>query len=770
MYRYNRGNFCIIKGESITDKSPIFFRFEVLMQAESEKGWWKDFQLTKSDVERLKEHIREQNDVVSWEELQSLACRYKCESFYNLRPYYPAYSYQIGEKIVFVDKQENVCRAEVLEVERGQYIRDFRAPADFIRVRFLDGGWRQIWPNRREPPDQFVCNSPTYMKEKLSALYEKFEPSDEMKRDIAGALQEVLSESEDIVLLKEGLLSVRSLPRIGLSQRDEIYEMLLHSKEGFTTNRILASIFQVSPSEPEYELWEVALERILKRDSRFLLATDTPEKLWKLAPPPKQALNTLKSEMINTGAIRITRGLLRMLDYYGLGEQVELRVYGDYRLMASVDRTAGYIWSDDIRKWFEENGLEEGDKIWVVCPEADDKLLRLYHTVEAVRRKGQKRSDIVFRGLRSQVYELLESRGKWLHVKRIQQGIRELYGAHPRKKSIEATLSKNDHLFVRMRRQRGIWGLRAWGNEVDEERVDLQSLLLAIGDDDLVYRVLEAHGEPLSERKIVEEIGSLFGVSPRTLLMTTLIDRKDPRLVLLTDKWALKEWTDRWQSELTGLGKKLQHLETLKCKIDAVRWERDSLQQELLHVQAEARTVQNQIEADKACFAQLLAELRDWRENLERREREEQKQAGRIFREAISGIGLAAFGVVLFATVIFGLVPPMLLVGDGAVIAGSLLVWWHYTLLKARLKRMRRETRVLLEEMHSKHAASEDLRSQIGRKKQKLDAILNQSLKVQKTLSAVKDDLENLQAEYGQTDRDALLGRCEELKELLGQR
>lgn len=273
--------------------------------------------------------------------------------------------------------------------------------------------------------------------------------------------------------------------------------------------------------------------------------------------PPEELRITLSSTDIAQGCIHLTSALRQLIEYLGLEEELNLTVYGKYILSAFLKNEA--LRGSELEEWMIENELREGDVVRLRVEEGQS--LRLYTAFE---RGTLEQGEEVRHGRRrlwrrDWVHEALESLGQFSHVSVIARQVRAIGGPELDPRNVTSVLCQSRHVFAPLPACRGLWGLRKWLGRQGPPPVDLVSVHLVIGEQELVSQTLREAGQPLSAKEIAEAIAPQFCIAADELLSTTFIDPKDPEIVILNDgRWALAEWVKNWQRELQELEARLE--------------------------------------------------------------------------------------------------------------------------------------------------------------------------------------------------------------------
>lgn len=211
-----------------------------------------------------------------------------------------------------------------------------------------------------------------------------------------------------------------------------------------------------------------------------------------------------------------------------------------------------FLRSEWLKKWYLENQVSPGDKIWLVVENVKPLAIRIYteweRNPDTYRRHRQLQSgkpvpsvDIPIRDI---IWDFLEKTQKIEHRLNIGKAILEMR-PEISEQSIFACLSANPHLFIRV--GEGFWGLKEWGldqvvrtvsssrNTLEKdvnpptETVPLDYILANIASENLVYRILKESTNPLKLTEITEKISRFLGVNKDVLARATFFDPSDPR-------------------------------------------------------------------------------------------------------------------------------------------------------------------------------------------------------------------------------------------------
>lgn len=303
------------------------------------------------------------------------------------------------------------------------------------------------------------------------------------------------------------------------------------------------------------------------------------------AVPPKTVTITLSEEDIIEGRLKATPGLREMLRFYGWQDEVCLVTYGGYQLQARLDKSLDGLAGPDIAEWFRENGLQAGDKVHLEAPSAKAKGPRLYtlhdRGLPAETEQPAAKRDRLW--LRHRIYVAFAGARTYLHPQVIAEKVAERDGLHVEIPQVRQALVTNSHLFVRFADTTDLWGLIEWGGAEPGPRVDPVSLLLAIGEDDLVHQALHAASQPLSDAEIARRIAEYFVLPPSEIERLSPVNAADPRLLRLNDgRWGLRSWVSEWTRERDKLQEQLQAQQELATRLERLRREEQALQEAIV--------------------------------------------------------------------------------------------------------------------------------------------------------------------------------------------
>jgi hypothetical protein len=307
---------------------------------------------------------------------------------------------------------------------------------------------------------------------------------------------------------------------------------------------------------------------------------------------------------------------------------MELSCYGSEKFMCAITHDGHDNWFLEgraLQRWYEENGLQPGDKIWVVVEGINPLVLRIYaewdRDADTFRRYEQSRNLEALPVTDLAIRDLI-----WIYFKRSQKIAHrsEIAAAilvdRPEisERSVDACLGANPHLFARI--SEGNWGLKEWGVEqvtmtirpkgsdpgttLDDDlptaTVPLDYILVNIAAEDLVYKILRGSKTSLTDAQITERIAKYLGVDRGIVARTTFLNLSDSRIVHFHDgTFSLRKNLEEVIDDLAARERKL------KKSLDLSNEEANKLKEEL------ALTV-SQYEARIRSLESERAEARYW--------------------------------------------------------------------------------------------------------------------------------------------------------------
>lgn len=329
----------------------------------------------------------------------------------------------------------------------------------------------------------------------------------------------------------------------------------------------------------------------LKEEKLFLHYYENGISYWTIAPPPSRAENKLDYDSIRNGVLKLTLGLRKILANIGVYQSnqiINLRVKGNYPIKAVYDGNNS-IQSGQILDWMEESNLAIGDKVFIKINE-DGESLRLYSQYEVTPREeppwiqlhDEERRDIP---LRDKIFLVLKEIGQYLHYRKIHELVRKRFDGVEELNSIAATLSLNKHLF--QQEYKMLWGLSEWSTS--QNPVDKTSIIFAVREDDLIFTILNNHGEPMEYGEICRQISQYFGLPLEYVKDADILDPNDTRIIrLLNGTFALVSWKDSLLEDLEAIKKRMEDIKRITAEI----WDFEKLMHDIT-------TEINQIELQK---------------------------------------------------------------------------------------------------------------------------------------------------------------------------
>lgn len=540
------------------------------------ENYWKDqFNLTQFDIEQLYGYLKQKNLPLPIEEIAETIVRNlieREEKTTNTRIYSPEQKYQIGENI-FALHEKGKRYAMVINIDLNVCgscgSREYNY--DRITVQFIDNlDIAKYVSTCPDFPLRFNLESHGIETDRIYITPGQIVT--QFNTYILPVVRNALNTDERFINFGNEWFLKEFLIEFYPKELDKIYSIISLERE-LSSKNILKEVFQITDEDnKKYKSFAFSLNCALRDDHirRFVYVEKESDIIWYLAPPPKEVSFTLTNGALSSGYIKVSSDLLKIMYYYGIGSNVTFVCYGDYEIKGVLDESKKRISGQEIKSWYEENRLHEKDRVYIKCPEKFGRPLRLYtfHEIQKYLRgeEVEDTSEKIY--LRENIYQVLKSENVYLHYKQIKDKIVERIGGEVELSSIAGTLSHESHLFRRFLPSRGIWGLTEWSEKQME--IDKTSLLLAIGEEDWVYRALKDISQPLQTKEIAQEIANRFVISPKELLEITFINPTDVRLVKLKDgSWGLKEWVEGWEEEIKNVEALLEKIfdqeETLSC-------------------------------------------------------------------------------------------------------------------------------------------------------------------------------------------------------------
>ncbi len=293
---------------------------------------------------------------------------------------------------------------------------------------------------------------------------------------------------------------------------------------------------------------------------------------------------------------------------------VELHCYGSEKLICAVthnDRGSWALEGMTLQRWYKENGLQSGDKIWLIVESVNPLILRAYtewdRDADTYRRYEQRRNIEALSSTDLPIRDII-----WIHFKRTQKIAHRseiskavlIERPEISERSVDSCLGANPHLFARVG-GKGNWGLKEWGVEqvtmvirpkdsdietaINENlptaTVPLDYILENIAAEDLVYKILRGSKDSLSVSQITEKIARYLVVDKNILARTTFFNSSDIRFVRLHDgSFTLRDNLEEFISELAtqeqelveGLGQANEEVSKSKDEIALMTAQRET--------------------------------------------------------------------------------------------------------------------------------------------------------------------------------------------------
>ncbi len=533
----------------------------------NDEYWSEQFGVTQFELDELIDYLKGKTSPTSIYEVAEAIVRSlleREEQHRNARIYSPEQQYTKGEEIFILDKKGREY-AVVIDVGPRTKISingDAHAYSNHITIEIHDGGeTKKYVSNCPEFPLRFQsaadCNNSGRSFTTPGQIVMQFNDNILNKTRNALLNDERFVNFGDRWFLRELLHSIfpdevasicsNLRERKQISVVDVVNEHFGAPKDAHACERLIFSI-------------NCALQD--DKQKRFISQLDEDgQVVWSLAPPQKEVSLSVSSDAHFHGYVKITTGLRKILDFYNISSEVTFVTWGDYEIRGHINESENRIESDEIKHWYFENRITPGQKLFIKSPDRVGQALRLYtydeqQADEKQHDKQQSKQRIL---LRHEIYKVLSTENKFLHYRQIAEKIAPSTRNEIQAPSVEATLSRENHLFRQSPGARGIWGLAEWTTSSYE--VDKTSLLLAITDEDLVYKTLREIGVPVTVKQIAEDLANAFVVKVADILETNFLDPNDSRLTKLADgTWALIEWVNKWKEELAQMRNRIEEV------------------------------------------------------------------------------------------------------------------------------------------------------------------------------------------------------------------
>ncbi len=762
-----------------------------------ETFWRNEFIVGKKQVDAMFYQLEDLAHPVSELELAELLVREVLEreyEFVGAEIYSPEQSYKIGEKIAFI-REEGAKYAQVLNVRHGSNPEYGRYKKIDVRYKGEDG-WHT-----------FISDCPKHL-----ARFSKPEAGDlatagagefitpghivtRFEEPILSEIRRALSGDERFIYHDgEWWLADEVVP-INLEVAQEI---LKNARKPLPAEEILSDLFLGKEGAQKSPVFLFSLNLQLDRDSklRFARVEEEGRSLWVLraAAPPERSRYTVTEAALKEGYIEIRPGFKKMLNFYELGQEVIFSVYGRYEIEGEVDDATGRVYGAQIADWYLENAVRPGDIVYIKAPEPGGKTLRLFteHHEPEDRKpwsEVERESRRVF--LRHRIYGLFVETEQFTHYKELARRLSSRLGEKISPESVAAVLSQAGHLFGRLGPSRGIWGLREWLTRPCDFLVDLTSLLLDVGERQLVYEILKQHSRPMDTKEVAEAIGGDYGISPQLLIEATFIDPQDRRLLRLPNgKWGLAEWKEQWRGRLDEINTDLEKIQELTRNVHEQRLRLSQVE----HSISLARTQEEEMARSVSSLSEEQSELRKEAEeiggrksaldeedsDLESQERQAQADIEKTVkvrrRQFVLALCGGAAGLVLGG--VTGSLPLGVSIGILSLIPLCIAARAHWRCgkvsslvtdlqqkrkdVKDRVEGLRGDMEAIDQSMRTAGRRLEALRDELAQQKAALVKLTQQRQNTADTIAKLKEQISSY-------DKLALLAEREELLELLGE-
>jgi hypothetical protein len=518
-----------------------------------------------------------------------ITCKAEMGKYEGAKIFFPDNKYELNDKIVILKRAGQVEFGRIIKIEPKHNFSfrtvhngsDILPYCEFIHIEPLKGDWQS-----RAGYECLISASKEYLHKKLDFLtrdelvYEFIDA--EQKEEIQIGVMKQLQEEERIISDGKRWFLKSHIPKIAPAQIDAIFWRVSELFESVTTDYILSEILNVPLSLPEIELWRFAIECSLKEDRRFMRQGEG----WIISPPPRESVITLDDDAAQAGLLKVGYGLRHILAYYKMKGGIKFLTYGYYEISAIIDEDYKNISGQDIANWYIENDLHGGDKVHVRCFGEKEASFRLYTEIETkkpIPSKSSSESKIIY--IRKLAYEFLSNKGEYCFLTDIKTGLEISRGVKIEEGSLRAVLISNPHLFELLSPSSKLWGLRIWGVEDKSKYINLNSLLLSIQEDDLVFKIIETNDNPLSNKEIAHRIAEIFCLPPELILSTSFLDTHDNRIVRLPDgRLTLKVTLENWEKRLSELNSYLSNYARVEKEINELKSKIAAFKEELIEL------------------------------------------------------------------------------------------------------------------------------------------------------------------------------------------
>lgn len=277
---------------------------------------------------------------------------------------------------------------------------------------------------------------------------------------------------------------------------------------------------------------------------------------------PDETSITLDKESIEIGMFPLRTEFRAYFAGVNSGEKVTLRFGVSEDFEVEFDATIPALKGQALRRWYQSNGLEPGDKVTLTVRNGERRVFHI-HTewkLDLNRLLEQWRQGTLSCGDRPRdlLYGLLSEANQALHYRDLWSRATEVSSL--RIGTVISTLSRyNRRLFCNI--GGGCWGLVEWSSEkLQKERQrsggtlvttqlshpDEQAIWKAIYEienNDLVYKFLNHTGSDLSYSDIARKLAEMLNVNVDHLTESSFLNVHDERLQRLANGcWTLKEF------------------------------------------------------------------------------------------------------------------------------------------------------------------------------------------------------------------------------------
>ena len=541
-----------------------------------------------NDWARIEQYLIKNGTPVSDEDLFKIivTCKVETVQYEGAKIFFPDRKYELNDKIVILKRAGFVEFGQVVKIEpkydfsltMGSKESHILSYCELVYIEPLKGDWQS-----RAGYECLISASKEYLQKKLNFLT-RDELVDEFietrqKEEIRTDVMKQLQEEGRIVSDGKRWFLKSHIPKIMPIQIETIFWRISEITEPVNINYILAEVLNIPLSSPEIELWHFAVECNLKEDRRFMRRGDG----WIMSPPPRESVVTLDDDAIKIGLLKIGYGLRHMLGYYKVKNSIKFLTYGYYEISAIINEDNKIISGQDIANWYIENDLRAGDKVHVRCSGEKEAIFRLYTEIETkkpIPPKSSFESKRIY--IRKLVYEFLSCKREYCVFADIKSGVEISKEVKIEEGSLRSVLTGNPHLFELLSPSSKLWGLCIWGMEDKSKYISLNLLLLTIQEDDLVFKIIEASDNPLSNKEIAHCIAEIFCLPLDLILSTSFLDAHDNRIVRLLDsRLTLKATLEGWKKRSSELDSYLLNYARVEKEISELKSKAIAFKEEL---------------------------------------------------------------------------------------------------------------------------------------------------------------------------------------------